>query len=148
MYSQKECRILKLHIFTYVCIYACMCLPWHACGSQEDNLQESVLSFHDLGLGDQTQVAPGLAASAFNPVNHLPDSHKHFLKYPAGLGTGLTSTVLAFHAWGPGSCLSTTKQTEKGKDPADRKQHISVLDIIMQCFAKTCDCVCTHTYIY
>lgn len=46
-----------------------------------------------MGLRDETQVAPGLAASVFNPLNHLTDSEKHFLKYLAGLGVGLTGTV-------------------------------------------------------
>lgn len=75
-----------------------MCTSVHAWVFQgiyveEDSLHDSVPSFHNTSLTDETQVAPGLAASVFNPLNHLTDSEKHFLKYLAGLGIGLTGTV-------------------------------------------------------
>lgn len=66
---------------------------FHGIYVEEDDLHDSVPSCYNMGLGDETQVAPGLAASAFNPLNHLTDSEKHFLKYLAGLGMGLTGTV-------------------------------------------------------
>lgn len=85
-----------------------------------------------MGLGDETQVVPGLAASAFNPLNHLTDSEKHFLKYLAGLGMGLTGRCPPKMHGALGSRLSNTKQREKSKYLAHRKQNISLLEITMQ----------------
>lgn len=49
-----------MHAHAY--LYACTVHAWRS----EDNLQELVLSFHDVGSGDQTQWS-GLVASTFIP---------------------------------------------------------------------------------
>lgn len=44
-------------------------MPWLTCGGQ-DNLQESVLSFHHVGLRDGTQVV-SLEDKHLNLLSHL-----------------------------------------------------------------------------
>lgn len=61
---------------------------------------------------------------AWQQVNHLTDSEKHFLKYLAGLGMGLTAKCPPKMHGALGSRLSNTKQREKSKYLAHRKQNI------------------------
>lgn len=41
------------YVYLHVCAYACMCAHrW----TSEDNMPESILSFHHVGLSDESQV--------------------------------------------------------------------------------------------
>jgi len=50
------CACVFVGMCVCVCVFVGMCVCLCVCWGSEDNSQESVLSFHRLGSGDQTQI--------------------------------------------------------------------------------------------
>jgi hypothetical protein len=89
-----------------MCVCVCVRTGVYLCNS-EDNLGESILSFHLVGPRDQTQVI-GLGSKCLSPLSHLPCLPPEVLKGSCGAGEMAPRLrALAALSKDPGSMPST-----------------------------------------